>query len=90
MSLGESDLAKFAIEVAVNSLEFYGEYFNIPYPLSKCDMIAVPDITTAAMENWGLITYTSVCILFDEEKSSGATKVNFTNMMRIMKFFLFG
>jgi aminopeptidase N len=59
-------------------LEFYEEYFNIPYPLPKCDMIAVPDFAAGAMENWGLITYRSVCILFDQEKSSVATKVNFT------------
>jgi len=37
-------------------------------------MIAVPDFAAGAMENWGLITYRSVCILFDMEKSSVATK----------------
>ena len=72
--LGESSQGKFAVEVGVKSLEFYEEYFNIPYPLPKCDMIAVPDFAAGAMENWGLITYRSVCILFDEAKSSVSTK----------------
>jgi len=73
-SKGESAQGKFAVEVAVKSLEFYEDYFNIPYPLPKCDMIAVPDFAAGAMENWGLITYRSVCILFDMEKSSVSTK----------------
>lgn len=73
-SKGESKQGTFAIECAVKSLEFYEEYFNIPYPLPKCDMIAVPDFAAGAMENWGLITYRSVCILFDMEKSSVSTK----------------
>ena len=66
--------AHFALDVAVRSLEFYEEYFGINYPLPKCDMIAVPDFAAGAMENWGLITYRSVSILFEEGKSTTSAK----------------
>ncbi|WP_054694413.1 M1 family metallopeptidase [Desulfosarcina cetonica] len=36
----------------------YGEdYYAIAYPLSKMDLIAVPDFAFGAMENWGAITF---------------------------------
>ena len=38
-------------------LSFFEEYFKIPFPLPKSDMIALPDFKAGAMENWGLITY---------------------------------
>lgn len=32
-------------------------YTDIPYPYSKMDLLAVPDFSYNAMENWGLNTY---------------------------------
>lgn len=32
-------------------------YTNIPYPFPKIDLLAVPDFSFGAMENWGLNTY---------------------------------
>ena len=32
-------------------------YFHIPYPFAKLDIIAVPDFSAGAMENAGAITY---------------------------------
>jgi puromycin-sensitive aminopeptidase len=61
---------KFALDVAVKCLDFYEEYFAIPYPLSKCDMIALPDFASGAMENWGLVTYREQCMLMDEQNTS--------------------
>ncbi|MGB4758814.1 MAG: M1 family metallopeptidase [Candidatus Saccharimonadales bacterium] len=60
----------FALDVAVKTLEFYNEYFAIPYPLAKCDMVALPDFASGAMENWGLITYREQCMLVDPANTS--------------------
>lgn len=35
-------------------------------------MIAIPDFSSGAMENWGLITYRETALLFDE--STGTTR----------------
>ncbi|KAJ1564901.1 Aminopeptidase 2 mitochondrial, partial [Cladochytrium tenue] len=43
----------FALDVCVKTLEFFSEYFNMAYPLPKCDLIAIPDFGAGAMENWG-------------------------------------
>lgn len=47
----------FALEISKRTIEFYNDYFDTPYPLAKCDHVALPDFSSAAMENWGLITY---------------------------------
>ncbi len=60
----------FALDVAVRALEFYNDYFGIPYPLAKCDMIALPDFASGAMENWGAITYRESCMLVDPDNTS--------------------
>jgi len=61
---------EFAVETAVKCLEFYNEYFGIPYPLPKLDMIALPDFSSGAMENWGLVTYREQALLVDPANTS--------------------
>jgi puromycin-sensitive aminopeptidase len=64
----------FALDVAVKCLEFYNDYFGIPYPLEKCDLIALPDFASGAMENWGCITFREQCMLVDPKNTSLPTK----------------
>ncbi|KAJ3415896.1 Aminopeptidase 2 mitochondrial, partial [Chytridiales sp. JEL 0842] len=71
---GDVQKAGFGLEVAARTLEYFSEYFNEAYPLTKCDLIAVPDFAAGAMENWGLITFRTVYLLFDEKNSSSKLK----------------
>jgi aminopeptidase N len=64
----------FAVDTAVKCLEFYEDYFDLPYPLPKSDMVALPDFASAAMENWGLITYREHALLVDKKNTSSHTK----------------
>ncbi|XP_063609324.1 aminopeptidase N-like [Penaeus indicus] len=52
--------AEYASEVGPQILAFYENYFNVPYSLPKMDVIAVPDFSVVAMENWGLITFNTL------------------------------
>lgn len=67
---GKKELGQFALEVATKSLPYYEDYFGIPYPLPKMDLIAIPDFTSGAMENWGLVTYRETCLLFDPKNTA--------------------
>lgn len=69
---GKSEFGRFALDTAKRVLEFYNEYFGIPYPLPKLDLVAVPDFSAGAMENWGLVTYRENALLIDPANSSAA------------------
>ncbi len=64
----------FALEHAVKTIEFFDDYFGVPYPLPKSDHVALPDFSSGAMENWGLITYREVALLADPTTTTVASK----------------
>ncbi|KAF3934015.1 Laeverin [Dactylella cylindrospora] len=71
---GTEHLGKFSLDLAAKTLKFYEDTFESPYPLPKMDMVAIPDFSAGAMENWGLVTYRLVDLLFDETTSGASTK----------------
>ncbi|SVA89364.1 uncharacterized protein METZ01_LOCUS142218, partial [marine metagenome] len=71
---GNEEHGRFALETSLELLDFYNDYFGIPFPLPKLDHIALPDFAAGAMENWGAITYREVALLVDPENSSAGTR----------------
>lgn len=65
---------RFSLELAARTLEFYENKFDSKFPLPKMDMVAIPDFAAGAMENWGLVTYRVVDLLFDEKNSGASVK----------------
>ena len=65
---------RFALDLSVQTLEFYEKAFGIDYPLPKMDNVAIPDFAQGAMENWGLVTYRTVALMFDPETSGASQK----------------
>ncbi|EPQ62748.1 Bgt-2285 [Blumeria graminis f. sp. tritici] len=65
---------RFSLELAARTLEFYEKTFDSKFPLPKMDMVAIPDFAAGAMENWGLITYRVVDLMFDEKTSGASVK----------------
>ena len=71
---GKAELGRYALEVTAQILQYYNDYFGVPYPLPKLDQIALPGGFGGAMENWGGITYYESALLFDPKNSSAETK----------------
>jgi aminopeptidase N len=63
-------LTSYALGVAKFALDYYNNYFGIPYPLKKLDLIALPDFEAGAMENFGAITYRESTLLIDPQTAS--------------------
>uniref|UniRef100_A0AAG5CSS6 Aminopeptidase N n=1 Tax=Anopheles atroparvus TaxID=41427 RepID=A0AAG5CSS6_ANOAO len=66
--------ARYALSVGPKLLKFLEDFFHIDYPLPKVDMIALPDFSAGAMENWGLITYRETAMLYEENVSAISNK----------------
>ncbi|KAI9352784.1 peptidase family M1-domain-containing protein [Obelidium mucronatum] len=71
---GLVEQGRFALNVAVKTLVYFNEYFNIAYPLPKSDLVAIPNFGFGAMENWGLITYRTTALLCNEHTATSAAK----------------
>ena len=71
---GKENQGNWALESSIQLLDFFNDYFGIPYPLPKLDHLAIPDFAAGAMENWGIITYREVVLLMDEDNTAATTK----------------
>ena len=63
--IGKGHLTAIGMETAVHAIEFFTDYFDIPYPGDKLDLIAIPDFAAGAMENLGLVTFRDTALLVD-------------------------
>ena len=68
-SPGRAAGGKFAAERAKEIVSAYEEYYGLPYPLSKLDLIALENFWAGAMENWGAIAYRADGLLLDATTS---------------------
>jgi puromycin-sensitive aminopeptidase len=68
--IGKLHLTDLALEAGAFALRWFSEYFAIPYPGEKLDMIAIPDFAAGAMENLGCITYRENALLVDPATAS--------------------
>lgn len=72
---GKQEQGRYALQAEASILTYYNEYFGVPYPLPKLDMVAVPgNYAAGAMENWGAITYIDNDLLYDPANSGLLTR----------------
>ena len=65
----------YACEAGPKILQYYADFFQIPFPLPKQDMIALPDFSAGAMENWGLVTYKESKLLHDPKSDAKSARI---------------
>jgi puromycin-sensitive aminopeptidase len=68
--IGKGHLAALALESGAFALQFFANYFDIPYPGDKLDMVAIPDFAFGAMENLGCVTYRETALLVEPASAS--------------------
>jgi len=67
---GKGHLTSYALEVAAFSLDYFSDWYGIPYPGDKLDLVAVPDFAFGAMENLGCVTFREALLLVDPERAA--------------------
>ena len=67
---GTKEYAAFGLDFGAKSLAYSEDYYGIPYPLTKMDLLAIPDFAFGAMENWGAITFRENLLLYYPEITS--------------------
>lgn len=77
---GKEGLGKFALDLATEILPNQANYFGIPYPGKKLDLIALPDFNAGAMENIGAITFREEYLLVDDKTGSSFQKRNIASI----------
>ncbi len=74
-------MSAFALKVTSEVLPRLNDYFGLPYPYPKLDLISVPNFAMGAMENWGAIFFRDSCLLLDETLSSTSTQRDVANVI---------
>jgi len=78
---GKSHLTDFALEVGAFCLRHFTNYYGIPYPGDKLDLVAVPDFAFGAMENLGCVTFREILLLVDPATTTQAELLNVTDVI---------
>ncbi len=71
---GKRKLGRLGLEYAKKFVSFFNDYFGIKYPMPKLDLLAIPDFSAGAMENWGAITFREIAILGDDKQTPIAVR----------------
>ncbi len=78
---GKGHLTDFALEVGAFCLRHFTNYYGIPYPGDKLDLVAVPDFAFGAMENLGCVTFREILLLVDPATTTQAELLNVTDVI---------
>ncbi|CAL7935733.1 unnamed protein product [Xylocopa violacea] len=75
------DQTHYALSIGTQGLKYLSKRFKQDYQISKMDMVAVPDFSAGAMENWGLVTYRESRLLYAEDYTSDLAKQSIASVI---------
>ncbi|PAA78775.1 hypothetical protein BOX15_Mlig004803g7 [Macrostomum lignano] len=64
---GRRHEGSFSLGIANKTLTHFGKLFGTNYPLSKIDLVSLPDFPSVAMENWGLVLFHEPSLLASKD-----------------------
>jgi puromycin-sensitive aminopeptidase len=67
---GKGELTGFSLAAGAFALRYLRDYYAIPYPGDKLDLVAVPDFAWGAMENLGCVTFRENLLLVDPRRAT--------------------
>jgi tricorn protease interacting factor F2/3 len=68
---GDAEKGLFVLGVAQRAVKEFEDYYGVPFPLPKLDLVSLRDFAAGAMENWGAISSRELLLLADERTPSG-------------------
>ncbi|MFW2383469.1 MAG: M1 family metallopeptidase [Acidimicrobiales bacterium] len=71
---GMATMTEYALDAGEFALSYFAEYFGVPYPGDKVDLIGIPDFAFGAMENLGCITFREAILMIDPAVTTQAEK----------------
>lgn len=71
---GMATMTEYALDAGEFALSYFADYFGVPYPGDKVDLIAIPDFAFGAMENLGCITFREAILMIDPAVTTQAEK----------------
>ncbi|XP_030049370.1 aminopeptidase Q isoform X2 [Microcaecilia unicolor] len=64
----------FALNITGPIFLYLEELLNVSYPLTKTDIVALPNFGAGAMENWGLMTFQETSLVYNPSQKFSNTK----------------
>jgi puromycin-sensitive aminopeptidase len=77
----KTHLMQVGQDIAAASLRFFENYYGMPYPGNKLDLIAIPDFSHGAMENLGAVTFRERALLIDQASASQGELEDLANVV---------
>jgi puromycin-sensitive aminopeptidase len=78
---GKGRLTGFALDAGAFALRYFADYFDMPYPGDKLDLVAIPDFAFGAMENLGCVTFRELLLLVDPDQAVHAELQRVTDVI---------
>ncbi len=81
-------IQRYASEIGPKIQAFFEDYFQIPFPLPKQDMIAIPDFAAGLFSIVRLFGFlTEIRLHFSEFRCHGKLGFDYLQVFKLRKFF---